>query len=246
MIPSGKSRKSTTWLTANVRWDHSTGRGCPIQTATIPVIIVADRGTTREALAHVLSADSELSVVGDAHDVTSARALLETASPRVMLVNLGLIGQHAPGLELIRYSKATWPQVGILSLKRQVEEHLLRSALDAGADACCLATTSESRLRSAIKAVADGAAWLDPEISRILLHPSEPPAAPPRPAGHRLSPRETAILRLVTEGYTNDEIAAHLSCSEATVKTHLIHLFRKLGVHDRVSAAVSGLRSGIV
>lgn len=222
-----------------------------IQADTIPVLIVADRETTREALAHVLDADPELRVVGEAADVLEAEQLLETANPRVMLVNLGLIGDDAPGLELIRRTKATRPAVGILSLKRQVEEHLLRAALDAGADACCLATTSESRLRSAIKAVAEGATWLDPEISRILLHshPAEPaagPSAPPDAGEPRLSPRETEILRLVTEGYTNDEIATSLSCSEATVKTHLLHLFKKLGVHDRVSAAVRGLRRGIV
>lgn len=222
-----------------------------IQAVTIPVLIVADRETTREALAHVLAADPELQVVGEAANVAQAERLLETAHPRVMLVNLGLIGNDAPGLELIRRTKAMWPQIGILSLKRQVEEHLLRAALDAGADACCLATTSESRLRSAIKAVAEGATWLDPEISRILLHshPAEPAAGPSAPADAgepRLSPRETEILRLVTEGYTNDEIATNLSCSEATVKTHLLHLFKKLGVHDRVSAAVRGLRRGLV
>lgn len=217
-----------------------------IQTGTIPVLIVADRETTREALAHLLAADPELRVVGEASDVASAEALLETVEPRVMLVNLGLIGDRAPGLELIRRTKATRPGVGILSLKRQVEEHLLRAALDAGADACCLATTSESRLRSAIKAVAEGATWLDPEISQILLHSHPPGERAGGSAEPGLSPRETEILRLVTEGYTNDEIATSLHCSEATVKTHLLHLFKKLGVHDRVSAAVRGLRRGIV
>lgn len=216
--------------------------------------VVADRDTTRAALVHVLDADPELEVVGEASDVHSAKALLETLEPRVVLVNLGLNGRDAPGLAFIRYVKTRRPDIGVLSLKRQVEEHLLRSTLDAGADACCLATTSESRLRSAIKAVADGATWLDPEISRILLHhPAPTGAVGGRRAGDaertddpHLSPRETEILRLVTEGYTNDEIATNLNCSEATVKTHLIHLFRKLGVHDRVSAAVRGLRRGIV
>jgi DNA-binding NarL/FixJ family response regulator len=219
----------------------------------IAVAVVADRETTRGALVHVLDADPELEVVGEASDLHSAKAMLETVDPQVVLVNLGLNGREAPGLAFIRYVKTKRPGIGILSLKRQVEEHLLRSTLDAGADACCLATTSESRLRSAIKAVADGATWLDPEISRILLHHSTPNSAGGRRAGDavrpedpHLSPRETEILRLVTEGYTNDEIATNLNCSEATVKTHLIHLFRKLGVHDRVSAAVRGLRRGIV
>lgn len=225
----------------------------PLPRRAIAVAVVADRETTRGALVHVLDADPDLQVVGEAWDLHSAKALLESSDPQVVLVNLGLNGRDAPGLAFIRYAKAKRPDVGILSLKRQVEEHLLRSTLDAGADACCLATTSESRLRSAIKAVADGATWLDPEISRILLHQPAGASAGGRRAGDvgpsddpHLSPRETEILRLVTEGYTNDEIATNLSCSEATVKTHLIHLFRKLGVHDRVSAAVRGLRRGIV
>jgi len=213
--------------------------------APIRVAVVADRDTTRDALTHVLAADPELRVVGEASDLDSAFDLLETTDAQVILVNLGLRGGDAPGLTFIRRAKALHPEIGILSLKRQVEEHLLRAALDAGADACCLATTSESRLRHAIKAVADGATWLDPEISRILLHSAHPRPEDPARDLH-LSPREVEILRLVTEGYTNDEIAGALRCSEATVKTHLLHLFKKLDVHDRVSAAVRGLRRGLV
>lgn len=223
-----------------------------LENPPIAVAVVADRETTRAALIHVLEEDPELKVVGEASDLATAKALLGVANPKVVLVNLALNGRDAPGLSFIRYAKATRPDVGILSLKRQVEEHLLRSTLDAGADACCLATTSESRLRSAIKAVAEGATWLDPEISRILLHRRAEPSGSGRPSDFmreddpHLSPREVEVLRLLTEGYTNEEIATSLRCSEATIKTHLIHLFRKLDVHDRVSAAVRGLRRGIV
>lgn len=213
----------------------------------LPVAVVADRATTRDAIVHVLTADAELGVVGEAHDVEGGLAVLERERPRVVIVNLRLSGDDPPGVRFIRTAKARYPGIGVLSLKRRVDEHLLRAALDAGADACCLATTSESRMRQAIKAVAEGATWLDPEISQILLHPAKPAvAAATHDESARLSPREIEILRLVTEGYTNDEIAGHLQCAEATIKTHLIHLFRKLGVHDRVSAAVAGLRRGIV
>ncbi len=169
-----------------------------------------------------------------------------------MLVNLGLIGNDAPGLELIRRTKATRPQVGILSLKRQVEEHLLRAALDAGADACCLATTSESRLRSAIKAVAEGATWLDPEISRILLHPSGPAPAGSRPerAARRrraapLAARDrdpAAGDRGLHQRRDRDQPELRRGDGEDPPAPPV----PKLGVHDRVSAAVRGLRRGIV
>ena len=210
--------------------------------ATIQLAIVADNHVTREALAAVLQEDPEIALIGSASDAAGADVFLERPELQVMLVNLslGAEGRPATGLELIERCKTRRPDVGVLSLKHAVDESLLRAALDAGADACCLATTPQARLLKAIKAVAEGATWLDPEISRVLLHPRELPAAP------HLSPRERAILRLIVDGYSNGEIAGRLECATATVHTHVLNLFRKLGVHDRVSAAVSALRCGLV
>lgn len=216
---------------------------------TICVGVVADRDTTREALVGVLRQDAEFSVLGSAAGPDGGRALLAQQKLKVLLVNLPLQGQGdaAPGIEFIKFAKATRPNVGLLSLKRDVDEHLLRAALDAGADACCLATTSQRRLIAAIKAVAEGATWLDPEISRILFHPAKTTEeAGTKNSAPHLSPRELEILRLLTHGYTNEEIAIRLNSSPATVKTHLLHLFRKLDVRDRVSAAVSALRLGLL
>jgi DNA-binding NarL/FixJ family response regulator len=219
-----------------------------VVTAPIQTAVVADRETTRSALLELLRDDPELSVAGSASSVEQGERLLELPGIQVILVNLSLSEEHKqpPGLEFIGIAKARRPDVGILSLKRDVDEHRLRAALDAGADACCMATISQTRLHQAIKAVAAGATWLDPEISRILLHPSHAPTAAHPAASAHLSPRETAILRLLTDGYTNEEIADRLDCAQGTVKTHLLHLFRKLGVHDRVSAAVAALRSGLL
>ncbi len=216
-------------------------------TAPIPVAVIADRDTTREALLAVIEEDEALSVAGSAISSADGNRLLELPGIRVILVNLPLSEnlEQPPGLEFIRRAKSVRPDVGILSLKRDVDEHRLRAALDAGADACCMATTSQHRLLQAIKAVASGATWLDPEISRILFHAPHPEAEQSRPLP-RLSPRERQILRLLTGGYTNEEIANRLSCASATVKTHLLHLFRKLGVRDRVSAAVAALRGNLL
>jgi NarL family two-component system response regulator LiaR len=210
--------------------------------AVIQLAIVADNHVTREALTAVLQEDPEIALIGSAPDAAGADVFLERPELQVMLVNLslGAEGRPATGLELIERCKTRRPDVGVLSLKHAVDESLLRAALDAGADACCLATTPQARLLKAIKAVAEGATWLDPEISRVLLHPRELPAAP------HLSPRERAILRLIVDGYSNGEIAGRLECATATVHTHVLNLFRKLGVHDRVSAAVSALRCGLV
>jgi DNA-binding NarL/FixJ family response regulator len=212
--------------------------------APIPTAVVADRDTTREALLALIAEDGDLSIAGSASSPQDGARLLALPELRVLLVNLSLSEdlENPPGIDFIRRAKERRPDIGILSLKRDTDEHRLRAALDAGADACCLATTSQNRLVQAIKAVATGATWLDPEISRILFHA---PASPKADRPH-LSPREREILRLLTDGYTNEEIADRLSCASATVKTHLLHLFRKLGVRDRVSAAVLALRGNLI
>lgn len=210
----------------------------------VAVGVIADRATTAAALAEVLSADPELLVVGTGDERHGTRLLRDRAL-RVLVVNLSLTGSPAPGVLFIREAKRVRPDVGILSLKRQVDEHQLRAALDAGADACCLAMTAASRIRKAIKVVADGATWLDPEVAHALFHHDVNDGTIVHEPIPRLSPRESQILRLVVEGYTNEEIAEHLECAYPTVRTHLAHLYQKLHVDDRVSAAVYALRRGI-
>jgi len=220
----------------------------PPLAAPVGVAIVANRHTTAAALAELLRADPELMLIGTA-DADAGEALLADRTLRVLIVNLSLTPEtgfaESQGVRFIRHAKQVRPDVGILSLKRQVDEHQLRAALDAGADACCLAVTAGARLRKAIKVVAEGATWLDPEVAHALFH-SEPRDAhdAPLPVPH-LSPREQQILRLVVEGYSNEEIAQHLRCAYPTVRTHLAHLYRKLEVDDRVSAAVYALRHGL-
>ncbi|GAC1300033.1 MAG: response regulator transcription factor [Vulcanimicrobiaceae bacterium] len=214
---------------------------------SIFVAVVADRDTVRGALLALIDEDSELRIAGSASSALEAHLLLDLEQLDVMLVNLPLSNRPDPeGLNFIRHVKGRRPNVGIVSLKRDVDEHCLRAALDAGADACCMATTSQNRLVQAIKAVAAGATWLDPEISTILLHRPVGPLGAIKAGGPHLSPREREILRLLTDGYTNEEIADRLTCAPATVKTHLLHLFRKLGVRDRVSAAVAALRGDLI
>jgi len=212
--------------------------------APIAIAVVADQALTRDALTAVLTESGDVDVLGATTSIEAAEELLREERLQVVLVNLPLApadgGEPAPGIAFIRTAKAQRPDVGVLSLKRSVDEPLLRAALDAGADACCLVTTPVARLRQAIAAVAAGATWLDPEISRVLLRPKERPTLP------HLSPRERAILALIVDGCSNAEIAAQLGCATATIHTHILRLFKKLGVRHRVTAAVVALRAGLV
>ena len=216
----------------------------PAAAPPLGVGIVADRETTAAALARVLGADPDL-IVLETTDVSGGEALLSNPALRVLVVNLSLSEDSgaSEGAVFIRRAKSVRSDVGVLSLKRQVDEHQLRAALDAGADACCLAVTAASRIRKAIKVVADGATWLDPEVAQALFHHDarEEGDTAARATPH-LSPREQQILRLLVEGYSNEEIAQQLHCAYPTVRTHLAHLYRKLGIADRVSAAVYALR----
>jgi two-component system, NarL family, response regulator LiaR len=212
----------------------------------VAVSIVTDRRTTAAALAELLSDDPELRVL-DTADARGGPAVLKDPSLAVLIVNLSLTEENGPAeaVEFIRYAKRVRPDVGVLSLKRQVDEHQLRAALDAGADACCLAVTAGTRLRKAIKVVAEGATWLDPEVTHALFHGEPRDVRDKHIDVPHLSPREQQILRLLVEGYSNEEIAQNLKCAYPTVRTHLAHLYRKLGLDDRVSAAVYALRHGL-
>lgn len=215
--------------------------------AAVPVVtgIVADRPTTMAALAEVLSSYEEISVIGTA-TLGGAQALLQDPTLQILIVNLSLSAGDgvAPGVAFIRMAKRQRPDVGIISLKRTVDERQLRAALDAGANACCLVLTAAARLRKAIKVVNDGATWLDAEVARAIFHPEMNATAEQRNLPH-LSPRQRQILGLLVEGYTNQEIAEQLGCATPTVRTHLTALYRSIGVDDRVSAAVYGLRHGL-
>lgn len=215
----------------------------------VGVGIVADRNTTAAALAEIIESDPELLLIGTTEPDGNGTAFIGNHALRVLLVNLSLTADRdetPSGVAFIRRAKAMRPDVGIVSLKRRVDEHQLRAALDAGADACCLATTPAARLRKAIKVVADGATWLDAEIAHALFHHNATSGETGDLHPPHLSPRERDILRLIVEGYSNDEIAISLQRSNPTVRTHLAHLYKKLGVNDRVSAAVAALRLSLV
>ena len=220
--------------------------------APIAIGIVADREITRLSLATLLGEYRELKLLGMESGTEDPSPLLAAAELRLLVVNMPLDyhGGRSPAIEYVRRVKQTRPEIRVLLLKRRDEAALMRASLEAGADGCCLSTTPPQRLVLAIKGVADGAAWLDPGISDVVLHGGTANSIESTdrrpPASSQLSPRERQVLKHLSEGCTNDEIAFAIKCSTATVKTHLGHVFRKLDVDDRVSAVVTALRYGLI
>jgi DNA-binding NarL/FixJ family response regulator len=225
-------------------------------TSPITIFIAEDYEITRVGLRLTLENVPEFLVIGEAEDgVTAVKGVIEKR-PNVVLMDIGLPGLD--GIDATVRIKSESPTTKIIMLTSHDNDRDVFAALAAGADGYCLKEVSSNHLASAIKAVADGVAWLDPAVARRVLQASvnnapKPvsPADPKNPArptvnASPLSQRELDVLTLVVEGNSNQEIADRLVLSVETVKTHMRHIMEKLCVSDRTQAAVKAMREGIV
>lgn len=214
----------------------------PPNSPPLRVLIVEDEPVMQLGLEQSLAAHPQLAIVGQAEDgYLGVRAALEL-KPDVVVMDIGL--PRLDGIAATAEIKKALPNVRVVMLTSHTADTEIIAALSSGADAYCIKGANVDRLLVAIAAVAEGAAYLDPQIARKVIDRLKPPA----PAGNfaHLSQRELEVLKLMVEGYSNPEIAARLYLSANTVKTHVRNIMNKLSVDDRVQAAVVALRSGLV
>lgn len=206
------------------------------------VLIVEDHTLMRLGLRQVLSQAPGYQVVGEARDGEEALALARSLGPDLVLMDLGL--PVVSGIEVTRSLKREFPELRVLALTSHDEDESVFGALAAGADGYCLKATASvaSRLLAAVASVRDGAAWLDPEVADRVLRDLGRIAQ--TTAVNPLSDREMDVLKLVADGLTNPEIGRQLYISAGTVRVHVSNIIAKLGVNDRVQAAVRALREG--
>jgi DNA-binding NarL/FixJ family response regulator len=151
------------------------------------------------------------------------------------------------GVEATAQLRDSHPDVAVVVLTTHADDESVFGALRAGAKGYLTKDAGAAEIVRAIRLVQDGQALLDPSVqARLLVHLDRTAAdvAPPRPA--ELTQRESEVLRLIARGLSNAEIAARLVVSEATVKTHVNHLFAKTGVRDRAQAVAYAYRTGLV
>ena len=214
----------------------------PPNSPPLRVLIVEDDPVMQLGLEQSLAAHPQLAIVGQAEDgYLGVRAALDL-KPDVVVMDIGL--PRLDGIAATAEIKKALPNVRVVMLTSHTADTEIIAALSSGADAYCIKGANVDRLLVAIAAVAEGAAYLDPQIARKVIDRLKPPA----PAGNfaHLSQRELEVLKLMVEGYSNPEIAAKLYLSANTVKTHVRNIMNKLSVDDRVQAAVVALRSGLV
>lgn len=203
----------------------------------IEILIVDDHPVVREGLTGMLAGEPDFVVVGEAADGETAVTLDARHEPDVILMDLRMPGMD--GVEAIEAILAKRPSAHILILTTYDSDADILRAVEAGATGYLLKDAPREDLFRAIRAAAKGESALAPAVAARLMSRMRAPAA------EKLTPREIEVLQLVARGNSNREVGQTLHISTATVKTHLIHIFDKLGVSDRTAAVTVALERGI-
>ena len=197
---------------------------------TITVLLVDDHPLVRAGLTALLASTEDLVVVGEASGGEQAIELAVERKPDVVLMDLSMPGMN--GVEATRGLLALRPQTHVVVLTSFHDQSQVAGALEAGAVGYLLKDCDPREVLSAIRSAASGHAPLDPRVARVLL-----PSTTPK-VSDSLSARELEVLQLVAKGLPNKLIGRTLGITERTVKVHVGHLFRRIGVADRTSAAI--------
>ncbi len=205
---------------------------------TVRVAVADDHPVVRAGLATVLSIDAEIEVVGEAADGGTAVDLGVALTPDVVLMDLQM--PVLDGVEATRRLAAEAPGVKVLILTTYDSDQSIVRAVEAGAAGYLLKDAPTEHLLDAIKETAAGGTALSPEVAAKLGSRAQAPQA------SELTARELDVLACVARGGTNASIAGELAISEATVKTHLVHIFQKLSVDDRTAAVTRALELGVI
>jgi DNA-binding NarL/FixJ family response regulator len=211
----------------------------------IRVLIADDQLLVRTGFRLILSGEPAIEVVGEARDGAEAATLAAELMPDVVLMDVRM--PEVDGIEATRRIVVDESSPRVLVLTTFDLDDIVYDALRAGASGFLLKDAPEERLLTAIQVVAEGGSLFAPSVTRRLIDEfsRRTPTAPP-PALAELTARELEVLRLLAQGLSNAEIAAHLVVSEHTVKTHVARILQKLDLRDRTQAVVLAYESGVV
>lgn len=212
----------------------------------IRVILADDHDLIRQGLRTMLEGAHDIEVVAEAANGRELIDAVRAHFPDVVVVDIRMPGMD--GIEAVRRIKKHHPNVKALMLTVHDEDAYVHEAISAGATGYLLKTVSTEELVKGIVTVADGKAMLHPSVTRQMIEEFALLAKGGRggkPA-HELSKREQEVLQLLAYGKSNKEIAKSLNIGTQTVKTHVSHIFTKLGAADRTGAVALALRKGLV
>lgn len=197
----------------------------------IKVLIAEDHETVREGLKLILSAQSDMEVVGDAGDGRAAVELAQRLNPDVVIMDISMPGMN--GLKATAKLKNCCPESHVLALTRHKDDGYLQQILTAGASGYVLKQSSPSELIHAIRAVAKGGKYLDPTVAGKVMGRFVGRSTSTEKLSE-ITEREAEVLRLISWGHSNKDIANRLGLSVKTVEVHKTNAMKKLGMNSRI------------
>jgi len=207
----------------------------------IRILLADDHRIVRSGIRQLLEGEGELQVVSEAGDVEEAQALIEKHKPDVAVLDIQM--PKASGIEVTRWVRAHFPEVGVLILTAYDDDPYVMAVLQAGANGYVLKTAAAEELIQAVRDVNEGKSALDPSVTRKLMsnlfkRPKKTVAV------EQLTDRELDVLRLAAKGFTNKAIGVQLGISDRTVQGHLTHIFAKMQANSRTEAVMRAVSLG--
>ncbi len=212
----------------------------------VRIVLADDHTVMRNGLRLLLERQPNLQVVGEASDGRQAVALTESASPDVVIMDIGM--PNLNGIEATRQIMNHNPRTAIAILSMHSDESYVIRALKAGARAYLLKDSAEADLLAAVRALTEGKSFFSPAISKILVedYMRQLESRGAEDTYELLTNREREILQLLAEGRTNKEVANMLNLSLYTVETHRTHILQKLNLHSVPELILYAVRKGII
>jgi two-component system response regulator NreC len=208
------------------------------------VVIADDHAIVRAGLRALIHDEIGLELIGEAAGGYEAIELVERNQPEILVLDISM--PDLDGISVTRKLKQNFPNLNILILTLHEDEAMLKEAIKAGASGYILKRAAESELISAIQVILRGDMYVDPSMLRSLL--GEPIPASPQHSirAETLTPRETEILKLIVDGFTNRQIGEHLNISIRTVEGHRANISDKLGLHSRLELVRYARQHGMI
>jgi len=208
----------------------------------IRILLADDHHIVRAGVRQLLESATDLQVIAEAGDGEEAQSLIQKHKPDVAVLDIQM--PKASGIEVTRWVRSQFPEVGVLILTAYDDDPYVMAVLQAGANGYVLKTGQADELIQAVRDVHEGKSALDSVIARKLMSTlfkgTEKKIVEP------LTDRELDVLRLTAKGFTNKAIGVQLSISDRTVQGHLAHIFAKLQANSRTEAVMRGVALGLI
>ena len=222
---------------------------------SVKVLIIEDHEVVRIGLSLLCENTEGIELAGEAADGKTGIELALKLNPDVVLMDIGL--PDIDGIQATNMIKKSNPNIRILMYTSRETEDDVFDSLSAGADGYITKGAPKEQMIAAIKAVAEGTAWLDPAIARLVLsnvrkQPAQVKEATPANSGNKakneygLTDREIEVLSLIVEGQNNEQIAKNLVITLSTAKAHVHNILQKLYVDNRTQATIRAAKEGLI